>query len=182
MDASGLNLGFSNLASWTMRASLLLSLLLGACTTSSCTEPAPPPGTTAVTIKGRTFFLTPALDPGSREKGLGEVTEIPPDGGMIFVFTNTVPRHFVMRDCPIPIDVAFLSEAGTVLQWHAMVPEEPRREGEDQQTYDRRLKHYPSGFPARFAVEVAGGTFGELGLQPGDQIKFDIAGLKARAR
>jgi uncharacterized membrane protein (UPF0127 family) len=168
-------------AFWSRFAVVALALL-GACATTACTDPPPPPGTQRVTILGKRFHLTVAADPGSREKGMGGITEIPPDGGMIFAFTASRPLHFVMRDCPIPIDVAFLSETGTVLSWHAMVPEEPQREGEDAMAYELRLKRYGSGFPARFAVEVAGGTLGELGLKIGDQIEFDVAGLKARAR
>lgn len=167
-------------ALWS-RIAVVAMALLGACATTACTDP-PPQGTERVTIHGKRFHLTIAADPGSREKGLGGVTEIPPDGGMIFAFTASRPLHFVMRDCPIPIDVAFLSEAGTVLAWHAMVPEAPQADGEDALAYEMRLKRYGSGFPARFAVEVAGGTLGELGLKIGDQIEFDVAGLKARAR
>ena len=172
---------FRNSTTLWVRATILSVGALGACATPACTDPVPP-GKERVTIRGRHFHLDAALDPGTREKGLGDVTHIDPDGGMVFVFTSTRPLYFVMRDCTIPIDVAFLSEAGTVLAWHAMVPEEPQREDEGPLAYENRLKKYSSGFPARFAVEVAGGTFGELGLKTGDQIDFDIAGLKARAR
>lgn len=166
-----------------LRIAVLAFALLGACATSACTKPPPgPPGTERVTIKGRAFNLTPAIDPGAREKGLGGVTEIPPDGGMIFAFATTRTLSFVMRDCTIPIDVAFLTENGTVLAWHAMVPDPPRQVGEDRIAYELRLKRYSSGYPARFAVEVAGGTFGQLGLTVGDQLEFDVQGLKARVR
>ncbi len=163
------------------RTLVVMLALLGACAATACTDPGPP-GTEMVTVKGKTFHVDPALDAASREKGLGGVTDIPADGGMLFVFTSTRPLYFVMRDCTIPIDVAFLSEAGTVLSWHAMVPEEPQRDGEDAMAYELRLKRYGSGFPARYALEVAGGTFRELGLQVGDQVDFDIKALKARAR
>jgi len=166
-----------------LRAGVLALGLLGACATTACAPgSAAPPGTERVVIKGKTFHLKPASDPGAREKGLGGVTDIPADGGMIFAFTSTRTLSFVMRDCTIPIDVAFLTENGTVLSWHAMVPEEPRQLGEEPLAYELRLKRYSSGYPARFAVEVAGGTFGPLGLTVGDRLEFDAQGLRASAR
>ena len=48
--------------------------------------------------------------------------------------------------------------------------------------YDNRLKHYPSRFAARFAVELAGGTLRKLGLREQDLVGLDLAGLKGRAK
>ena len=47
---------------------------------------------------------------------------------------------------------------------HAMPPEPPRRAGESAMQYERRLPEYPSGAPAQFAVEVAGGRLAQLGV------------------
>ena len=135
-----------------------------------------------VKIAGQTFKVEPALDDPTRIKGLSGRTEIPDDGGMIFVFPNTQVRHFVMRDCPIPIDIMFLDGAGHVLVTHAMVPEKPREPDEEADAYERRLKPYSSRFPTAIAIELKGGKIKELGIQKGDTIEFDIEGLKKRAR
>src|SRR5262245_5375301 len=58
-----------------------------------------------VTVGGTTFKLEPALDDATRIKGLGGRAAIEETGGMVFVFTNIVPRDFVMRDCPAAIDI-----------------------------------------------------------------------------
>lgn len=136
-----------------------------------------------VTIAGEEFMLDVAADDDSRIVGLGGRESIPERGGMIFSFPLP-PRvlGFVMRNCPNPIDVAFLDDAGRILVIHEMPAEEPQRPDEDDAAYERRLKVYSSRFPCRFAVEVAGGTLAKLGVKPGDVIKFDIDGLKKRTR
>ncbi|MBL0921450.1 MAG: DUF192 domain-containing protein [Phycisphaerales bacterium] len=135
-----------------------------------------------VGVKGETFRLELALDDATRFKGLGGRTEIAKDGGMLFVFPYAAKQAFVMRDCPIAIDIAYLDSAGRVVMMHEMKPEEPRRAGESDYEYDLRLKKYESRHPAQFVVEVAGGRFREVGLEVGDVLKFDVQGLKARAR
>ncbi len=145
-------------------------------------EPRVPEGRELVTIKGERFFLEPALDQATRFKGLGGREAIEPDGGMLFVFPTPRPLAFVMRDCPYPIDIAYLSEAGTVMTMHEMEPEEPQRPGESDIAYEMRLRRYPSMYPCRYVVEVAGGTWERLGLEVGDAIDFDRERLKAIAR
>lgn len=141
-----------------------------------------PAGKELVTIKGKKFYVDPALDQKTREKGLGGRESIPADGGMIFYFPYNDVLQFVMRDCPVAIDIAFLDEAGRVLAIHEMKPEEPKKPGESDAMYEMRLKRYSSRFPARAAVEVAGGTLVPLGLKTGDVIEFDRDGLKARVK
>lgn len=135
-----------------------------------------------VKIATTTFDLELALDEPSRIRGLSGREEIEPRGGMLFVFPDAQVRAFVMRNCPTPIDIAFLDDAGRVLVIHEMKVEEPQREGESDFAYESRLPLYMSRFPSRFAVEVRGGTLRTLDLKPGDLIRFDAEGLKARAR
>jgi len=145
-------------------------------------------GTVTARIAGRTFHLEPALDDATRNKGLGGRTEIAADGGMIFVFREPMVQEFVMRDCPIPIDIAFLDDLGRVLAMHEMQPEAPR--GADERAdvpqenwkYENRLKRYSSRFAARFAIELRAGTLRSLHVRPGDVVRFDYEALKAAAR
>jgi hypothetical protein len=134
-----------------------------------------------VLIKGEPFRLELALDDRTRVNGLGGRESIPEDGGMLFVFPRAARRAFVMRDCLVPIDIAYLDNAGRVVAIHEMQVE-PRRPGESPMEYERRLTQYPSRYPARFAVEVAGGTLVPLGLETGDVVQMDLETLKARAR
>lgn len=154
----------------------------------STSNPSGQPERVPVTIAGRTFKLEPALDDATRTKGLGDREVIAEDGGMVFVFTDNARREFVMRDCPIPIDIIYLDGAGRILTMHAMVPEEPRRPNESindpvgDAAYNARLHRYPSRFPTSLVVELRGGMIKELGLKNGDKLTFDIEGLKKRAR
>lgn len=135
-----------------------------------------------VRLGGRTFHLELALDDQVRFRGLSERTVIEPDGGMLFVFPRPSRLSFVMRDCPIPIDIIFLDGAGRVVAMHAMVPEDPKGASENQQAYEARLRKYPSRFDAQFVIELAGGTLPSLNLAEGQQVELDTNGLKRRAR
>ncbi|TVQ32639.1 MAG: DUF192 domain-containing protein [Phycisphaeraceae bacterium] len=135
-----------------------------------------------VRINGVTFMMEIAADDPSRMLGLGGREEIDERGGMIFVFPSAAVIQFVMRDCLVPIDVAFLDASGRVVAMHEMTPEEPRREGESAMAYERRLKNYPSRFPAQFAVETAGGRLREVGLEVGQRVEFDLERLKNMVR
>jgi len=160
---------------------LLIALVL------ACREPAPDARVAAgetsfFAIGGETFALELALDPATRQRGLGGRTNLPHNGGMFFAFRTPRPLSMVMRDCPAPIDVAFLDGDGRVVALHAMPPEPPRRAGESAMEYERRLPEYPSGVPAQFAVEVAGGRLAQLRVEVGSRIVFDAPALAQRAR
>jgi len=138
-------------------------------------------GLVRVELAGEVFHMEPALDNAKRIAGLGHREHIEPDGGMIFVFPDRAQRSFIMRHCPIPIDIAYVSDTGRIVTMYEMQPEEPRREGEGEWAYERRLKGYPSRFPVRFVLEFAGGRLRELGVSEGDVVRFDAEGLKRRA-
>jgi hypothetical protein len=121
-----------------------------------------------VWIKSERFVLEVARDPQTQFRGLGGRTHIDANGGMIFPFRAPNLTAFVMRDCPIPIDIAFLDAAGRVITIYEMQAEPPRKPGESPMAYEARLKRYPSGLPASYAIETAGGRLRTLGLRPGD--------------
>ena len=165
---------------------IIASALIGIASipVSSCDEqvPAGKEGREKVVMKGATFWLEPALDDATRYKGLSDRKTIEPDGGMLFVFPQPMQLYFVMRDCLADIDIAFLDGTGRVTAVHAMKREDLQQDGETRDEYESRLKRYRSRFAAQFAVEVAGGTLGPLGLKEGDVVQLDVEGLKGRAR
>lgn len=139
--------------------------------------------TTRVNVGGKAFTLELAIDQDSRVNGLSGRTSIPDDGGMLFVFPDSQVGHheFVMRDCPIPIDIIFLDRSRRVTATHAVKVEEPRRHGEDLVAYENRLKRYPSRFDSQYAIELQGGMLEKVPVQPGELINID-PGLAAKAK
>ncbi|MBL8990658.1 MAG: DUF192 domain-containing protein [Phycisphaerae bacterium] len=149
-----------------------------------------------VRLGGKSFFLEVVADDATRFKGLSGRTHIEPDGGMLFVFpaNKVAVQQFVMRDCPIPIDIVYLDGQGRILSWYAMTPEPPRAADEGtpgqhstddtpgNRKYEARLKKYSSRFPTTFVIELAGGTLQNLKLAEGDKVDLDVEGLKKRAR
>ncbi|MEM7622976.1 MAG: DUF192 domain-containing protein [Planctomycetota bacterium] len=167
-----------------MRASLFLVpfLLLAWAGLTGCDSGSPAAeGFERVTIDGRSFDLELAVDAPTRTKGLSGRSVIDPEGGMLFVFPDAQKRSFVMRDCPVPIDIIFLDGTGRVTATHAMQPD-PRRSGETDIAYEARLKKYPSRFASQFVVELAGGTLETLTVEPQQMIELDTARLKELAR
>ncbi|MDJ0868034.1 MAG: DUF192 domain-containing protein [Myxococcota bacterium] len=138
--------------------------------------------TVPVEIGGESFALEVAVDPMTQYRGLGGRRALAPDGGMIFLYRASRPLAFVMRDCRIPIDIAFLDATGRVISTHEMKVEPPRRTEESPREYEARLPQYPSGLPARYAIEVAGGRLAALGVRPGQRIELPREALAAALR
>lgn len=155
------------------------------------------PKSVDLTINAKKFKMDLALDDETRFKGLSDKADIPEGWGLIFVFPRVMTKlDFVMRDCPVPIDVVYLDGAGRVVAWHKMLPEPPRTEEEKVKTappgypawaatndaYEKRLKKYSSKFSAQFALEFKGGTTDSLNLKAGQKLDLDVAALKKLAK
>lgn len=164
------------------RRAALAALALLVAAPAGCEDRPSRPGLEVVHLNGARFELELAADANTRAKGLGGRNEIAPDGGMLFVFPSPMPLAFVMRDCPAPIDVAFLDGSGRVLTIHEMKPDTPRRAGESAWDYENRLARYESRFPAQFAIETRGGRMKEVGLKEGDRPALDVERLKTLAK
>lgn len=144
----------------------------------------------SVEIDGKWFQLELAIDNATRFRGLSDREHIEPDGGMLFVFKQASVQRFVMRDCPIDIDIIFLDPSGHITAMYNMPAEKPRDPVAEPidpargiaPKYEDRLAKYSSRFAAQFVIELAGDTLKSLNLKEGDQIKLDLEGLKARAK
>jgi uncharacterized membrane protein (UPF0127 family) len=150
----------------------------------------------SVKVGGEWFHLELAADEAVRMKGLGGRTQIDKDGGMLFVFPVARRSSFVMRDCPIDIDIIYLSPEGRVLTTYAMKAEPPRAadgsegkagqfgETPESQRYEERLVKYDSRYPTQFVIELRGGRLKELKtpVKEGDKIDLPYEELKKRAK
>jgi hypothetical protein len=158
-----------------------------------CREEPVPAGHERVVIDGRTFDLELAVDEETRTKGLGGREFIPEDGGMLFVFPRPTRKQFIMRDCPVDIDIIFLDANARITAMHHMEAEPPRGPGEGvvgdwdprkaaNRRYEARLKRYSSRGAAQFAVELQGGMLEALDLELGEKLDLDTDRLKEMAR
>ena len=135
-----------------------------------------------VNIGGEAFQLEIVRDMQSRAQGLMHRDEIPADGGMLFIFPDTAPRSFWMKNCLIPIDLLFLDSRGTITATHEMAIETPQSQEESDWEYENRLSHYWSNSPARFAIELRSGSIRRLGLRTNQHISLDLQHLRSIAR
>lgn len=133
-------------------------------------------------IGGRDFDFEVAATDAAIQRGLGGRSEIPAEGGMVFVFPFPSNHSFWMRDCLVDIDIAFLDRDGTVVAAYEMKAEPLQGEKESQEAYFARLTRYPSGPKAHFAVETRAGTNKALGISVGSRISVDSARLLSLRR
>jgi uncharacterized membrane protein (UPF0127 family) len=174
----------------------------GASSVKTFATPQPALPTLEVKLDGRTFKLEQATTDEQRFRGLSGRTEIAPDGGMIFLFRRAATHSFVMRDCPIPIDIVYVDATGRITAMHAMQPEPERTEAEKvlgpenapawgriNEAYESRLKKYSSKHDAIVVIEIKGGTLNLEGSNPkglnlkvGQKLDLDMAELRKRAK
>jgi hypothetical protein len=94
--------------------------------------------------------------PESRAKGLMQRTRMPPQHGMLFIFTENRQHCMWMKNTLIPLAVAFIDEAGHILNIEEMKPQSE--------------ENHCAARPARFALEMNAGWFSQRGLKRGDVI------------
>ncbi|MBN1942524.1 MAG: DUF192 domain-containing protein [Phycisphaerae bacterium] len=122
----------------------------------------PPPEKAQVRLGGRTWNVELAMTDSRRYAGLSGRRELPPDGGMLFVYPQEQKLSFCMRGCEIPIDIAFLDRNLRVVNLYEMAVE-PDRLGRTS---------YLSHVPVLYALEVAGGALKRAGVRVGDRAEF----------
>lgn len=161
-----------------LRVMVLAALgLAAALQLASCTPTEPNEldklGTVRLTIGEQPFELWIADDDRERTRGLMFVTAEQmaplPDGtrrGMLFVFDYEHRMSFYMKNTIIPLDIAYLDSDGIIVATHTMVP------------LDDRPNQYPSGSPARYAIEVNANVLADLGVDVGDKIEIPTSALK----
>jgi uncharacterized protein len=94
-----------------------------------------------------------------RARGLMEVPALPDGVGMLFLFEQERTGGFWMWNTLIELDIAFIGADGVAHTLATMVPCEAERSS------DCPVTSPPE--PYRAALEVAGGWFEQVGIQPG---------------
>ncbi len=153
-----------------MRIALAAAFSAGAagCGSGGKEPPAPSP---AVTINGRTWRVELALTPAQRYQGLSDRFRLDENGGMLFLYPQAQDMDFCMRNCYIPLDIAFLDANGIVVRTYTMRVE-PR---------GRETERYSSGAGAVYALEMNAGDLKKAGVKVGDRATFSAVPDPAKA-
>jgi len=109
-------------------------------------------------IGGESFTIEVARSEAQRQRGLMHRKSLGAREGMLFVFDRDQRLDFWMKNTTLPLSIAFLSREGKILEIVDMQPlsEKPVR----------------SRLSARYALELAQGTFAEVGAVPGSFVRF----------
>lgn len=87
------------------------------------------------------------------------VTNLPSDKGMLFIFEDNQPRSFYMANTPLSLDIIFVNEDKEIVRIH-----------NNTQPYSD--KNLTSGKPARYVVETNGGYCLSHDIQEGMRVDF----------
>lgn len=123
---------------------------------------APPAAATSptVTLDGHPFAVEIATTAAQQEHGLMDRTSMAADHGMLFVFPDSQPRTFWMKNTLIPLDMLFFDANRHLVAIQANA----------QPCKADPCQLYPSNAPARYVLELNAGTAAKLGARKGDVI------------
>ena len=133
---------------------LLLTVLCSACASEGPT----------VEINGASYTVDIADNDATRTRGLMFVDSMPDDHGMLFIFPNTRPRSFWMKNTLIPLDIIYFDSDLELVS----VSKNARP------CKTARCGHYPSSGPAKYVLELNAGHADKLDLKPGDKLVLQL--------
>ncbi|MCR9085623.1 MAG: DUF192 domain-containing protein [Rhodobacteraceae bacterium] len=111
------------------------------------------------------FTVEIADTPETRARGLMFRESMPRNAGMLFIYDRPQRVSFWMRNTPLPLDLIFLDDTGTVTRIHR-----------DAIPFDETA--IPGGSGVLAVLEINGGLSDIFGFAPGDQMQhpaFDRA-------
>lgn len=117
----------------------------------------PVPLVAATPAGDKSFSIEVADDIGERSTGLMFRETMPDDRGMLFVFERTQPVSFWMKNTPMPLDLVFVAQDGTV---RAVKRGEPMSEAVIAVIE-----------PVRFVLELKAGTAERTGIVAGTRLR-----------
>lgn len=120
---------------------------------TSCSGP-------ALTFPAQTFAVRIADTPDARERGLSGVPRLASSTGMLFLFDESAPREFWMKEMRFPLDIVWMDEVWRVVGITRNA------------TPDSFPTRFPSPGPAQYALEVPAGTLVEA-VRPGEIARFE---------
>jgi uncharacterized membrane protein (UPF0127 family) len=117
--------------------------------------------TAVVSIKGQSLSVELAFTPETRSCGLSNRFSLGENSGMLFLFPNIGKRTFWMKNTHIPLSIAFVDDAGSIVMIHQMEADQTR-------------VTYHSFHAVRYALEVNRGWFARHGIKRGDRVDMTL--------
>jgi uncharacterized protein len=102
-----------------------------------------------------------------QQRGLMEREYLPPDSGMLFMYTLDTQGGFWMFQTLLPLSIAFIDSNGTIVD----IKDMPRLNDPYDQREAASVTYSPAA-PYRYALEVNLGWFSAHGVRVGDQLVF----------
>jgi uncharacterized membrane protein (UPF0127 family) len=125
--------------------------------------PAPVTGPRVVLPSGAVYAVEVARTPDEQAQGLMFRESLAERAGMIFLFTDSAPHQFWMKNTMIPLDIIWLDDSGRVLFVSANTP--PCRADP--------CPNYGPVVPAPVVLELAGGMAAKEKVTVGSQIRLE---------
>jgi uncharacterized protein len=135
-------------------------MFFASCILCACATGASGP---SVELKGHRFEIEIASDDASRERGLMFRDEMPPDHGMLFLFSEMQPRIFWMKNTHIPLDILYFDQTYKLVSMQQRVP--------PCHSPNNDCPQYPSIGPAQYVLELNAGVADKIGVKIGDEVK-----------
>jgi len=131
--------------------------------TGTDTHPDRPPSTVAFDESDALLYVEVADDASEQRRGLSGIEHLPADEGMAFVWQEPVGSTFWMKDTLIPLSIAFIDEAGRVIDVLDMQPCE-----------SDPCPTYGVDEPYVLAIEANLGWFQEHGVEAGHSAELRV--------
>ncbi len=144
---------------------LAVAVLLAGLVACSGTDTSPdrPPSTVAFDEADALLYVEVADDASEQRRGLSGIEQLPADEGMAFVWREPVDSTFWMKDTLIPLSIAFVDEAGRVIDVLDMQPCE-----------SDPCPTYGVDQPYVLAIEANIGWFQEHGIEAGHSAELMV--------
>jgi len=98
--------------------------------------------------------------PAKIQRGLMYRKHLPPDHGMLFVFSTDKVRSFWMKNTLIPLDMLFVREDGSIA-------------GIERDTTPLSVESRSVGLPTRYVLELNGGWTAKYGVEAGATLRIE---------
>ena len=118
------------------------------------------------TPDGSTIYAEIADTPEKRSRGLMFRTNMAPDRGMLFTFSEPGMHTFWMKNTKMALDILWLDQEGKIVHIEHEVPVCDRA--------DNLCPRYRSTTPAYFVLELRGGQVEKLNMQKGHRLMIQL--------